>query len=101
MMIDGVIRLGPSHEIPPKGLAKVAAPIDVFHGAVPDGFDTVKMPWSSVLAEATFLPVESFSTTVTPGRPFSPGSTLPGVPPPGLKSRHTVPVIPLESGFAT
>ncbi len=26
-MIDGVIRLGPSQEIPPKGLAKVAEPM--------------------------------------------------------------------------
>ncbi len=60
----------------------------------------LKSPWSSVLAEATFLPEASLSSTVTPGRPFSPGSTLPGVPPPGLKSRHTVPAIPLLSGFA-
>src|SRR5262249_27163323 len=100
MMIDGVIRLGPSQEIPPKGLAKVAAPIDAFHGPLPDGLSIFHVPSSAVLTELTFLPVESFSSTVTPGRPFSPGSTLPGVPPPGLKSRHTVPVMPLLEGLA-
>src|SRR3954447_21976925 len=100
MMIDGVIRLGPSQETPPNGFENVAAPIDAFHGPEPDGSDTFHRPWSSVLADPTFLPVESFSSTVTPDRPFSPGSTLPGVPPPGLKSRHTVPLMPLESDLA-
>src|SRR5689334_17789770 len=100
MMIDGVIRLGPSQEIPPKGLAKVAEPIAAFQGPVPVGLATFHRPWSSVLADATFLPVESFSSTVTPGSPFSPGSTFPGVPPPGLKSRHTVPVMAPDADFA-
>ena len=39
------------------------------------------------------LPEESRSSTVTFGRPTSPFSSLPGVPPPGLKSRQTTPVI--------
>ena len=38
-------------------------------------------------------PDVDFSSTVTPGSPSSPGSTLPCTPPPGLKSRQTVPVI--------
>ena len=36
----------------------------------------------------------SRSSTVTPGSPSSPCSTLPGLPPPGLKSLQTTPVIP-------
>ena len=35
---------------------------------------------------------------MTPGSPSSSGSTLPGVPPPGLKSRQTTPVIPPGRG---
>jgi hypothetical protein len=32
-------------------------------------------------------------STVTPGRPTSSGSTTPGSPPPGLKSRQTTPLM--------
>ena len=35
---------------------------------------------------------------MTPGNPSSPGSTSPAVPPPGLKSLQTTPVIPPWSG---
>ena len=48
-------------------------------------------PSVPVFADWTVLPDESFSSTVTPGRPSSPFSTLPGMPPPGLKSRQTTP----------
>ena len=59
------------------------------------------MPSSALVAVATCLPEESRSSSVTPGRPSSPCSTFPVLPPPGLKSLQTTPVMPsgLAGGF--
>src|SRR5579862_6404343 len=51
------------------------------------------MPFGPARADFTTLPAEFLSWTVTPGRPSSPLSTTPGLPPPGVKSRQTTPVI--------
>ncbi len=53
----------------------------------------MKLPLLLVVVDSIVLPEESRSSTVTFGRPTSPFSSLPGVPPPGLKSRQTTPVI--------
>src|SRR5580765_5347050 len=92
MKIAGLISLEPSHETPPYGFLNVAEPIDVLY--VP-AFRPVnaKPPSSEVFVEPIVLPEESRRTTVTLGRPTSPFSSLPAVPPPGLKSRQTAPVI--------
>ncbi len=52
----------------------------------------VNEPSSPVVADSV-LPSDPFSSTFAPGIPSSRGSTFPGFPPPGLKSRHTTPVI--------
>src|SRR5437899_10839511 len=92
MMIEGVISFEPSHDTPPNGLRNVSAPTPALY--VPD-FTSLnwKLPSAAVDVEPTFLPAASRRTTVTPGNPSSPFSTFPGVPPPGLKSRQTTPVI--------
>ena len=51
-----------------------------------------KLPFGAVVVVPIVLPEESRSWTVTFGSPSSPRSSLPGVPPPGLKSRQTTPV---------
>ena len=97
-MIAGVTSFGPSQLTPANGVAKVLdadrdavlAVLDVLEreGAVVRGCDGLD---ASRLRAAT-------RSTVTPGSPTSPLSTSPGVPPPGLKSRQTTPVMPPCSG---
>ena len=50
-------------------------------------------PSSAAAAVFTTLSSALRSWTVTPGSPTSPFSTLPGIPPPGLKSRQTTPAM--------
>ncbi len=57
-----------------------------------------KVPSSASGRRRDLLAGGSRSSSVTPGSPSSPCSTIPGLPPPGLKSRQTTPVMP--SGFA-
>ena len=92
-MIAGVISFEPSQATPPNGFANVCAPIAALYspGSTPSN---AKVPSSAVVVVPTLLPAASISSTVTPGSPSSSCSTLPGVPPPGLKSRQTTPVIP-------
>ena len=98
-MIAGVIRLGPSQLKPLKGSANVLradrdlvlAVADVLEG------EGAVLARSSCRLDA-LPPSAPRSSTVTPARPTSPLSTSPGVPPPGLKSRQTTPVIPPCSG---
>ena len=60
------------------------------------------MPSAAVSVLATTEPPDcSRSSTVTPGSPSSSSSTSPGVPPPGLKSRQTTPVMPPASASGT
>ena len=55
-------------------------------------FEKSNVPSELVVADCTFFPAASRNSTVTPGRPSSCFSTTPALPPPGLKSRQTVPV---------
>ena len=83
--------------MPSKGFWNVCAPI--FARYVPASRSSnANVPSSADVVEPTFPPAVSRSSTVTPGRPSSWLSTLPIVPPPGLKSRQTTPVIPPCSG---
>src|SRR6478609_5079735 len=90
-MIDGVISFGPSHDTPVKGAPNVAGSISVFSPEPRTRLNSNE-PFASVLVDCTLLPDESSRSTLAPGMPSSPCSTLPGVPPPGLKSRQTTPV---------
>src|SRR5438105_12176960 len=90
MMSAGVISFEPSQLIPFHGLANVCDPIAVRY--VPAAtFENVNVPSAALVADWTVWPLASRSCTVTPGSPSSPFSTLPGTPPPGLKSRQTTP----------
>ena len=96
-MIEGVISWAPSQSTPPKGWAKVWPEIAAVY--VPAASSSkAKVPSSALVVVATCLPEESRSSSVTPGSPSSPFSTFPALPPPGLKSLQTTPVMP--SGFA-
>jgi hypothetical protein len=97
MMIEGVIRRGPSQETPPNGSAKVSGPMATSNCPSPTS-SKANVPSASVVVESTAPPPGSLSSTVTPGRPTSSVSTSPGVPPPGLKSLQTTPLIPPWSG---
>src|SRR3954451_9711861 len=96
MIKAGVISFVPSHAKPPHGLLKVDELIAAWY--VP-GFTSLnsKPPSAPVEVDCTVLPPLR-NCTDTPGRLSSPCSTLPATPPPGLKSRHTAPVI--SPGFA-
>ena len=100
-MIAGVISFAPSHATPSNGSSNVSFPIASCAVAAlrrPRRRSCRRRASSSL---AICPPPGSFSSTVTPGRPSSPCSTTPGLPPPGLKSRHTTPVIaPAAAGGA-
>src|SRR4029450_13417170 len=89
-MIDHVTRVGPSRVTPLKGGAKFdSGRRRLYEPAVRSS--KTKEPLSSVLVDPTTWP---FCTawTLTPGRPFSLGSTAFGCPaPPGAQSSHTTP----------
>src|SRR4051812_20943863 len=100
MMIEGVISWEPSQETPSNGVENVDA--DRLALYVPgETSPNVNEPSSAVVADCTVVPVESFRSTLAPGMPSSWGSTLPGFPPPGLKSRQTAPVIVSLAGAGT
>src|SRR5205807_2541441 len=72
------------------GFANVCLPTATLY--VPAGtLEKSKVPLSSAFDDWTTLPVEFRSWTVAPGSPTSCDSMTPGLPPPGLKSRQTVP----------
>ncbi len=97
-MIEGVISFSPSQLKPVNGAANVTEST-LTRYCWPDSTSSkTKLPSASVVVFATVSPPESTSATVTPPRPDSPDSTSPGVPPPGLKSRHTSPEIPPSTG---
>src|SRR5690348_1223087 len=101
MMIDGVISCEPSHETPANGGANVDEATPTLYPE-PDTPGKVNVPSSAAVAPCTFAPRESKRFSFTPGRPSSPFSTLPGVPPPGEKSRQTTPEIaPCFAGGVT
>src|SRR5579862_1441575 len=56
-------------------------------------FEKINEPSDFDFVDCTTFPAAFSSCTVTPPSPSSPFSTTPGLPPPGLKSRHTVPTI--------
>src|SRR3954452_21148872 len=90
-MTAGVINAEPSHDTPPNADENVDAETEA--GYLPEPTSSnVNEPSSPVVADSVF-PSEPFSSTCAPGIPSSSGSTLPGLPPPGLKSRQTTPVI--------
>src|SRR5258708_13476807 len=99
-MIDGVISFEPSHEMPWNGDANVDLAMPTLYPA-PETLSEVNVPSSGVDGVCTLLPLESNRLTFTPGSPSSCDSTLPGVPPPGLKSRQTTPVIAPLFGAGT
>src|SRR3569833_598135 len=92
MMIDGVISFEPSHDTPPYAAENVAGETLALNPE-PETLSKEKLPSSPVVAVCTCLPLEPSSATFAPGMPSSLFSTLPGVPPPGEKSRQTTPVI--------
>src|SRR2546421_11917994 len=96
MIPEGVISLEPSQETPANGAANVDAEIPGLNEPLPT-LSKVNDPSSPVVAVCAVFPEESISLTWTPGIPSSPCSAFPGVPPPGLKSRQTTPVI--DPGF--
>src|SRR4051812_30820816 len=96
MITAGVISFVPSQEMPWNGAANVDAAIPGLNEPSPT-LSKVNDPSSPVVVVCAVLPDESISLTRTPGIPSSPCSAFPGVPPPGLKSRQTTPVI--EPGF--
>ena len=98
MMIAGVISRSPSHETPPYG-CRERLRADRRRGSCPGSTSSnSNVPFSSVFASwmvsAVLLQLDDHA-----GRPSSPSSTWPGLPPPGLKSRQTTPLIPPASGF--
>src|SRR3954447_757729 len=90
-MTAGVIRAEPSHDTPPNAEENVDAETVAVYLPEPTS-SNVNEPSSPVVDDSVF-PSEPFSTTFAPGMPSSSGSTLPALPPPGLKSRQTTPVI--------
>src|SRR6476620_11563517 len=95
-MIEGVTSFGPSQATPLYGCANVSFEIPAWYGPGPLSGERLKSPLSAVFADPTLRPRASLITTVTPGRPSSPCSTTPVLPPPGLKSRQTTPAIPFD-----
>src|SRR5439155_1628411 len=87
--------LGPSHETPPNGLRNVSALIAALY-PVPLTPSKLNDPSSALVVVANVPPLGSFSATLTPGIPSSPGSTFPGTPPPGLKYLQTTPAAKSE-----
>ncbi len=99
-MIAGVMRLAPSQETPAYGSENVSAPIAARYE--PDSTSSkANVPSASVCVVSVDPPASLRSSTVMPGSPSSPSSSCPDVPPPGLKSRQTTPVIPPESASGT
>ena len=92
-MIDGVMRAGPSQLNPWKGSANVFEEIATWYSPSSTR-SKAKVPSSPVVAESTLSPSALRRSTVTSASPTSSLSTSPGVPPPGLKSLQTTPVIP-------
>src|ERR1700712_4560781 len=90
-MIDGVISFEPSQEMPWNGEANVDLEMPTLKPE-PETLSKVNVPSSLVEVDCTLFPLWSNRLTLTPGSPSSCDSTLPGVPPPGLKSRQTTPV---------
>ena len=88
---------GPSQATPANGSANVSALIATSNWPSPTS-SKANVPSASVVVNATSPPSAFLSSTVTPGRPTSSGSTSPGVPPPGLKSLQTTPLMPPWSG---
>src|ERR1700709_444959 len=91
-MIDGVISFEPSQEMPWNGEANVDLEMPTLKPE-PETLSKVNVPSSLVEVDWTLFPLWSNRLTFTPGIPSSGDSPLPGVPPPGLKSRQTTPVI--------
>ena len=91
-MIDGVISFGPSHDTPVKGAPNVAGSISVFSPEPRTRLNSNE-PFASVLVDCTLLPrrVEQVDPRAGDAR-ARPGSTLPGVPPPGLEVAPDDPV---------
>jgi hypothetical protein len=97
-MIDGVTRVGPSHENPANGSRKLAGGKRSWYSpcARPEIRNRPSGPVEPVPATAP----PCTASTSTPGKPRSVGSMTPASPPPPVvKSTHTVPAMPL--GFAT
>src|SRR3954470_9858075 len=90
-MTAGVIRAEPSQDTPPNADENVDAETEAVY--LPESTSSnVNEPSSPVVSDSVF-PSEPLSSTLAPGMPSSSGSTFPGFPPPGLKSRQTTPVI--------
>src|SRR3954466_3925699 len=90
-MTAGVIRAEPSQDTPPNAEENVDAETVAVYLPAPT-LSNVNDPSSPVVDDSVF-PSEPFSTTFAPGMPGASGSPLPALPPPGLKSRQTTPVI--------
>src|SRR3954463_15620679 len=90
-MTAGVINAEPSHDTPPNADENVEADTDAVYLPAPTS-SKVNEPSSPVVTDSVF-PSDPLSSTFAPGMPSSSGSTFPGFPPPGLKSRQTTPVI--------
>src|SRR3954463_6736594 len=91
-MTAGVINAEPSHDTPPNADENVEADTDAVYLPAPTS-SKVKEPPSPVVTDSVF-PSDPLSSTFAPGMPSSSGSTFPGLPPPGLKSRPTTPGTP-------
>ena len=101
IMIAGVMRLAPSHDTPAYGCENVSAPIAARYVPGRDVVERERPVRLRLRRRPRARRPRLRSSTVTPGSPSSPCSTFPGVPPPGLKSLHTTPVIPPESASGT
>ena len=96
-MIAGVIRLGPSQLKPWNGSANVFEATPTWYSPSRTR-SKANVPSAAVVVVCSLPPSARRSSTVTPSSPTSSVSTSPGVPPPGLKSRQTTPVMPPWNG---
>ena len=96
-MIAGVTRRGPSHSTPPNGLANVEALIATVYEPLPTSANR-KLPSAALEVRRDLRAALVEQVEVHAGQPQLLGSTLPGFPPPGLKSRQTTPLMPPCSG---
>jgi hypothetical protein len=92
-MIAGVISFSPSQATPSNGSANVFR-ADRARYSPASTSSNANVPSSPVVVVSTCLAVRVEQLDGHAGEAELPGSTSPGVPPPGLKSRQTTPVDP-------